>query len=124
MSLSSASIILRAFPLLYVFLSLSGCLIVAGANLLTHDVECEAMRSDRERGVVDSTALREKHCEEVEKARVEDARKIVEEAEKKKQAINEGRLLTKCFGIGPVHGHSNRMARNRATRWASEPSLP
>lgn len=81
---------------------------MAGANLLTHDVECEAMRSDRERGVVDSTAWREKHCAEVEQERVaearkvidqadrqkiEDARKLVEEADRQKAQVEEARKL-------------------------------
>jgi hypothetical protein len=61
---------------------LSGCLLIAGANLLTGDPECDAIRSDRERGVVSTTAWREKHCEEVEQARLDEAKKIVQEANK------------------------------------------
>lgn len=92
MWLRSASTVSCSLALLCALPFLSGCIIVAGANLLTHDVECEAMRSDRERGVVDSTAWREKHCEEVEKARVDEARKIVVDSDKKQQDAEADRL--------------------------------
>jgi len=65
---------------------LSGCILFAGVHYATHDVECEALRSDHERGVV-STAWNQKKCDQIESARVEEARRIVNEAEGKKNQL-------------------------------------
>ena len=62
---------------------LSGCEwlpVYAGGRTLSQ-VECDAVRSDRERGVI-STAWSPEACARWEKNRLEEARKIVEEAEK------------------------------------------
>ena len=88
MWLRSASTISGPLALLCALPFLSGCLLVAGANYATHDVECEAMRSDHERGVV-STAWNQSKCDQVEKDRVEEARKVVREVDQQKnQADN------------------------------------
>lgn len=71
----------RVLPSLFGFsllLMLPGCVVTPESARY----ECENVRSDRERGVV-STAWVD--CEKWEKKRVDDARKIVEEAEKKSQ---------------------------------------
>ena len=83
MLLCSVSSMFRSLLLFCALPFLSGCVLVAAANYATHDVECEALRSDHERGVV-STAWNQSKCDRVEQERVEEARKIVEEADRKK----------------------------------------
>jgi len=82
MWLRSAPTTVRAILLLCALPSLSGCLLVGAAVYATHDVECEAMRSDHERGV-ESTAWNQSKCDRVEKERLEEARKIVNESDQK-----------------------------------------
>ena len=87
MWLYSASTTVRAILVVCALPFLSGCLLVAGANYATHDVECEAMRSDHERGVV-STAWNQSKCDRVEQERLEEARRIVQDAEQRKSQQN------------------------------------
>ena len=48
---------------------LSGCVLLAvgaaGANYATKDIECDAIRSDRERGVTNTTAWMPSKCPEL-----------------------------------------------------------
>jgi hypothetical protein len=85
-----AFILLRSISMVHVSIFLlcalpllSGCVLVAAANYATHDVECEALRSDHERGVV-TTAWNQKKCDRIERERVEEAQRIVNEAEQQK----------------------------------------
>jgi hypothetical protein len=63
----------RIIGLLFIVLlstgSLSGCVLLAvgaaGANYATKDIECDAIRSDRERGVTDTTAWMPSKCPEL-----------------------------------------------------------
>jgi hypothetical protein len=79
----SASTVYLSISLLCTLPLLSGCLLVAAANYATHDVECEALRSDHERGVV-TTAWNQKKCDQIERERVEEAQRIVDEAKRQK----------------------------------------
>jgi hypothetical protein len=51
--------------------SLSGCLWVGLANYATKDIECDAIRSDRARGVTDTTAYMPEKCPELFPAKKE-----------------------------------------------------
>lgn len=84
MWLRSAPTTLRAILLLCALPFLSSCdsiPIYAGGRTLA-DAECEAVRSDRERGIV-STAWDPAICERKDKERIAEARKIVQEADQK-----------------------------------------
>lgn len=73
----------RSILLLFALPFLSGCILVAAANYATHDVECEAMRSDRERGV-SSTAWNQNKCDKLDREQLE-AQRIVQKAERNNQ---------------------------------------
>ena len=83
MWLRSASTACCTIALLCLLPLFSGCLFVAAANYATHDVECEALRSDHDRGVV-STAWNQNKCDQVEQERVEEAQRIVNESKQRK----------------------------------------
>ena len=76
------AIVGRSILLLCALPFLSGCLLVGAANYATHDVECEALRSDHERGV-SSTAWNQSKCDRIDREQLEEARRIVQEAEGK-----------------------------------------
>lgn len=78
------AIMLRSILLLFTLPFLSGCILVAAANYATHDVECEAMRSDRERGV-NSTAWNQNKCDKLDREQLEEAQRIVQKAERNNQ---------------------------------------
>jgi hypothetical protein len=93
MWLRSASTISCSLALLCALPFLSGCdsiPIYAGGRTLAA-AECEAIRSDRERGVI-STAWDPAICERKDKERIEEARKIVREADKQQQDAEAERL--------------------------------
>ena len=84
-----APILLRSTSTVYVSISLlcalpllSGCLLGVAARHAWPDAECQALRSDRERGVVDSTAWNQKKCDQIEREQLEEARPNVKEAER------------------------------------------
>jgi len=83
-----APILLRSTSTVYVSIALlcalpllSGCPLGVAARYTWPDAECQALRSDRERGVV-TTAWDQKKCDQIEREKVEEARPSVKEAER------------------------------------------
>jgi len=70
--------LLRSIFLLCALPLLTGCILGAAIRYATPDADCEALRSDQERGAVTTARRDQKKCDQIKQEKVEEARPKVQ----------------------------------------------